>query len=295
MTRTTKVWFLAGCSAFALASIAMAQESTIAMPTGNGKTKVTLVQAPPDPSAPDQKAVTEFNKARRLAEKELRKIKTKHFGPIRKTEIRQAGILKLRDFKDVPALSAMITVMADEEGDVRGAVLDHLADQKTEQADAAIAWVAIFEKNRSFRAEALDRIARRTRENKGEVPLPAQSAVVAGLKSGKASYATAAGQVASFMRLFEAIPMMAAAQAGPQGGYYGGQPDTPDQELAYIVIGTQRSFIADLNPVVGENAVGFDPQVGVITEGVVPRAWCSASSTPSSSNTTAACTTCWWT
>jgi hypothetical protein len=252
------------------ASAALAQEATLGLPTGNGRTTVKVMQAPPDPSAPDQKIVNEFNKARRLAEKDLRKIKLKHFGPIKKTEIRQAGLLKLRQFAGAPALSAMVTVMADEEADVRGTVLDHLADQKNAEADAALAWVAVYDTSKAFRAEALDRVSRRTREL-GSVPLTAQSVVASGLASGKAPIATAAAQMAGALKIFEAIPMMAAAQAGPSGGYYGGQPDSPDQSLAYILVGTQRTFVADLTPVVGESAVGFDPQIGTITEGVVLR------------------------
>ncbi|MGD9688466.1 MAG: hypothetical protein AB7K52_04130 [Phycisphaerales bacterium] len=40
-------------------------------------------------------------------------------------------------------------------------------------------------------------------------------------------------------------------------------------QVSNVYVATQRSFISDLTPVTGESAVGFDPQPGVLTEGVV--------------------------
>lgn len=40
-------------------------------------------------------------------------------------------------------------------------------------------------------------------------------------------------------------------------------------DLAFILIGQQTAFISDLEPVVSESAVAFDPQVSVVTEGVL--------------------------
>lgn len=258
---------IAGLSS-SFASTVSAQ-SGLALPCGGMKQQVRVIEIP-DPNTPEAKAAVAFNKARREAEKDLSRIRLKHFGPIGKTEIRQAGIIKLRKHTSPAALAAMVEVFHEEAADVRGAVLDHMADQKTAEADAALGWAAVFDKNRVFRGEAAARVARRAKET-GEVPLTTQQVIAAGLSSAKAEQATAAGQLANILKLFEAIPMMAAAQAGPASGYWGGQPDSPDECLAYIVVGTQRSFVADLNPVVGENAVAFDPQVGVITEGVVLR------------------------
>ena len=39
-------------------------------------------------------------------------------------------------------------------------------------------------------------------------------------------------------------------------------------QTANVVVGVQRSFISDLQPVTGDSAVGFDPQTGVVTDGV---------------------------
>lgn len=40
-------------------------------------------------------------------------------------------------------------------------------------------------------------------------------------------------------------------------------------QTSNIYVATQRAFISDLTPVVAEDAVGFDPELGVVTEGVV--------------------------
>lgn len=39
-------------------------------------------------------------------------------------------------------------------------------------------------------------------------------------------------------------------------------------QTANIYVATQQAFVSDLEPVVGDSAVGFDPTVGVVTEGV---------------------------
>jgi general secretion pathway protein D len=39
-------------------------------------------------------------------------------------------------------------------------------------------------------------------------------------------------------------------------------------QTSNIYVATQTAFVSDLNPVVGDSAVGFDPTVGVVTEGV---------------------------
>ncbi|MGD9690387.1 MAG: hypothetical protein AB7K52_13785 [Phycisphaerales bacterium] len=262
---------LAGAAALlTFGSLAAGQVNGLALPTGGVRQPVYVYAPPPDPSSPEQKAATEFNLRKRLATKELSRIRLKHFGAIERTEIRQAGIIKVRAFTEAPALAAMVDVFRDEGADIRAAVLDHLADRKNDAGDAALAWAAVFDPNPVFRGEAAERVSRRVRES-GSVPITTQEVIATGLTTGKAAHATAAGRLANILRLVDAIPMMAAAQAGPSGGYYGGQPDTPDESLAYILVGTQRTFVADLTPVVGESAVAFDPQIGVITEGVILR------------------------
>lgn len=42
-------------------------------------------------------------------------------------------------------------------------------------------------------------------------------------------------------------------------------------QVANIYVATQTAFISDLSPIVGESAVGFDPTIAVVTEGVTLR------------------------
>ncbi len=255
-----------------LAGAAGAQEATLSMPTSNGKTPVSIGRVPIDPSDPSQKPLLEFNKRKAVADQALKKIRGKHFGMVRRVEIRQAGILKIRQLTDPAAFGPMLDVFADEQDDVRNAILDHLADQQTNEGDSALAWAAVFGNTPAHRTEAIKRLKARVAQLK-ETPVSVESVVATGLASRKPSEVAAAGHVVRNLGLFPAIPMMIAGQiqGGGGGGYYGGQPDDPSLSLAYILVGTQRTYVADLTPVVGENAVAFDPQIGVITEGTVLR------------------------
>lgn len=225
---------------------------------------------PTDPSDPSMKATLEWNKRRVAVARALKVIRLKHFRSIRNTEIRQAGILKIRGYTDAPSFPAMLEVFEGEGRDVELAVLDHFMDQKSEQGDASLAWAAVFGREAEFRAAAVDRLQRRHRGG-GEVSLRVKSIIAEGLEPRhNQRIIEAAAETASILRLYEAIPMLIQAQAAASGSGGGsGSGDRP--ALAYIYIGTQRSFIADLNPVVGESAVGFDPVPGVITEGTVLR------------------------
>ena len=224
---------------------------------------------PTDPSDPSMKPVLEWNKRRVAVARQLKVIRLKHFRSIRNTEIRQAGIMKMRAFTDAPAFPAMLEVFEGEGRDVELAVLDHFMDQKSEQGDASLAWAAVFGRDADFRTAAVDRLQRRYRGG-GEVSRRVKSIIAEGLEPRhNLSVIEAAAQAASILRLYEAIPMLIQAQAAASGSGGGGDGNRP--ALAYIYIGTQRSFIADLIPVVGDNAVGFDPVTGVITEGTVLR------------------------
>ncbi len=39
-------------------------------------------------------------------------------------------------------------------------------------------------------------------------------------------------------------------------------------KTAYVVVSTQRAYVSDLTPVVGQNAIGFDPTISVVDSGV---------------------------
>lgn len=39
-------------------------------------------------------------------------------------------------------------------------------------------------------------------------------------------------------------------------------------KTAYVVVSTQRAYVSDLTPVVGQNAIGFDPTISIVDSGV---------------------------
>ena len=222
----------------------------------------------PDPNDPAMKAWIARNKERVEMEKQLKRIRARHFGPMRNVEIRQIGISKLQDFTDPIIYPSLLELFRGEQDDVRGAVLDLLVDQARDEADATLAWAAIFEKDEDFRALAAERLIERA-EVEGEVPYRVKAAIATGLRSKREREVAAAAELASVLNLVEAIPMLIHAQVAPEGG--GGGDGDGDGALAYIIVGTQQAFVSDLEPVVGDNAVGFDPELSVVTEGTVLR------------------------
>lgn len=234
-------------------------------------------QFAPDPESPVAKKYAEAQKRKLATERELKLIRAKHFRNIRGTEMRQAGIEKMKQYTEPALFPSMLEIFGGEGADVQGALLDHFADLNLDQADATIAWAAIFSKDKDFRAAAAKRLMDEAAKNEGRVSNRVKSVIAIGLRKQRTSEVVAAAQLAEELRLFDAIPMLIAAQAVGQptstaagiGGGEGGEGD--DSALAYILVGTQVAFVSDLTPVVGDNAVAFDPTLAVATEGVVMR------------------------
>lgn len=227
---------------------------------------VAVVRAP-DPNDPTEKAYAAAQKQRRAIEKELKLIRAKYFRATRNTEMRQVGISELREYDDPAVYPLLIDLFKDEDADVRGAVLDHLCDLNNDAADATVAWSAVFDKDKSFRNQAAERVVKRAKD--AGVSNRVKSVIASGLRSKKDGTVAAAAHLAEVLKLYEAIPMLINAQIVGGGGGAGGQGD--DSALAYILVGQQVAFVSDLQPVVGDSAVAFDPTVGVVTDGVILR------------------------
>ncbi|MEX2219031.1 MAG: hypothetical protein WD749_09750 [Phycisphaerales bacterium] len=220
-----------------------------------------------DPGDPRVRAYAAQNKQRLEMEQELKKIRFDHFRA-RKTDIRQAGIIKLREFTDPVIYPSLLKLFERDGEDVRLAILDHLAELKNDRADTTIAWAAVFDKDKAHRAEAAKRLVRRMGEA-GAVNHGVKSVVAEGLRSSRNDEIASAAGLVEGLRLLEAIPMLINAQIG--GGTTVGTGQGGDTSLAWILVGTQQAFVADLTPVIGDSAVAFDPTIGVVTEGVVLR------------------------
>lgn len=264
-----------GTMAAVLLAVACAARATASPPppgshtapeVAGGQEGVAVVHAS-DPNDPTERAYAAQQKQRRAVEKELKQIRAKYFRAAKSTEMRQVGIAELRKFDDPAVYPLLIELFKDEDADVRGAVLDHLCDLNNDAADATVAWSAVFDKDKKFRAQAAERVESRAKA--AGVSNRVKSVIASGLRSKKDATVTAAAQLAQALHLYEAIPMLINAQIVGGGGGDHGQGG--DSALAYILIGQQVAFVSDLQPVVGDNAVAFDPTVGVVTDGVILR------------------------
>jgi hypothetical protein len=236
-------------------------------PSGGGQPGVVKVPNPDDPAV-KQYAATQ--KQRVQAEKEMRKLRVEFFDNIRNTEIRQIGISKLRQYADKPFLyPSLLREFARSGDDVRRGILDMLEAQQTEEGDTTLAWTAVFDKDPTWRKLAADRLQRRIAAG-AEAGGRIKQVISLGLKPGATNeeMKIAAG-LAQQLNVFEAIPLLINAQVtGSSTGLGGGGGDT---SIAYILVGTQQAYVADLEPVVGDSAVAFDPTIAVVTEGTYLR------------------------
>jgi hypothetical protein len=224
-----------------------------------------------DPESPEARKHAAQQRKRVAAEQQLRKVRFQHFGPIKKTEIRQEGIIKLREFDDPALYSSLIRIFEREALDVKSALLDQFAASESPEGDAALAWMGVFDADEQARALAGGHLRAR-REKLGETPLTAKLVVFEGLKASDQRAVASAAKFASAFDIIEAIPWLISGQVG-------GAPRTTaaginaseGSALAWIMVGTQTAYISDLQPVVGPSAVAFDPQLSVVNEGVILR------------------------
>lgn len=190
----------------------------------------------------------------RSATAAIEAIRRRHFGSQRVAAIRSEGMERLRDHRSGAALLAMHASLRREADDVRLAMLDHFESQGS-AGQAALAFVAIREPEAALRGEATRRLR-----------VPADPGALAmldeGLRETRHEIVNRAGWVAGHLQAIEAIPHLIFAQVSAD-------PVRQQGDLAWIAIGTQVSYVADLVPVVGNGVGAFQPIVGTVFEGVV--------------------------
>lgn len=256
------------------------------IPSAHGQPATTPSPAPeqaPPPATPtpapkvspdtpeDDSFITDQDARKRKneMERELKKIRLKHFGSMRKVEIRQEGIAKIRQFTDPLVFPALVKIFEKEKHDVRLAILDHLLDQNSPEGDVSIAWIAAFDRDEVVRSEALSRLVQHVQPGLPP-PVRIKYMIMQGLRSDSPEKQQGAAQLAETLKFFDAIPWLITAQFGGAGTSTGSVPD-PTGDLAYIVIGQQTAFVSDLTPVVGDSAVAFDPTLSTLTTGTILR------------------------
>lgn len=190
------------------------------------------------------------------AASQIREIKRRHFGSVRDQALRDEGIAKLKAFREPSSITAMYEELRSERDDVVLGMLDHLAGLQ-ESGQAALAWMAIMDANPALRHEAAGRIVR-------PATAAALGVIDAALRSNSHVIANRAGSLAGTIGATPLVPLLMAAQTTESAADAKG-------DLAWIAIQTQRSYVANVVPVAGNNAGAFQPIIGVIGEGALLR------------------------
>ncbi|MCB9844379.1 MAG: HEAT repeat domain-containing protein [Phycisphaeraceae bacterium] len=207
------------------------------------------------------------NSDRRELERELRKLRYTYFRATNQTELRQVGLSQLRGYTDPDAFPLLIEIFRKDDPEIRDTILDMIADRRTPESDVTLAWAAIHERDAEYRAEALRRLSDRV-EELGQTPDGVTYVVASRLLAPKTmDELRAASGVAQNLGIIQVIPHLINAQVGGSGG---GSGQTRG-DLAWILVGRQVAFVSDLQPVVADSAVAFDPTLSVITEGTLLR------------------------
>ncbi len=189
--------------------------------------------------------------------RQIRDIRRKHFGSMRKKEIREEGLHQLSEFIDPASFKPMIEELSEEKDDVREAMLDHFASSG-ENGQAALAWVAINLEEDAMRNEAIRRMV-------SPPAGPALKVLDASLRSPTHRIANNAGILAGTIGAVEAIPLLIFAQTT-----FDPLPERRG-DIAWIAIVTQQPYIVNIQPAVGNHSAAYQPVLGVVSEGVVLR------------------------
>ncbi|MCC6285246.1 MAG: hypothetical protein IT439_08105 [Phycisphaerales bacterium] len=206
--------------------------------------------------------------------RELGKLRRQYFRSRNDIELRQAGLRKLREYAAPENFPALLEVFRHDRDDVREAVLDLVVDQGGEDADAALAWASIFEPDAGFRRAALARLAAKAERDGGRASDRVTYIVAQTLKHSAVERELCnAAHVADTLNIIQVIPHLIAAQAGGVGGSGSGDGQG---DRGWILVGRQVAFVSDLQPVVADSAVAFDPQLDVVTEGTLIRVFDAA-------------------
>lgn len=184
-------------------------------------------------------------------------LRTRSLGPSSGSKAREAALGTIRECTDPAAFESMYGAFRGAKHDVLIAMLDAFAAGGGE-GQYALASVAIDHKDAAVRAEATRRIA-----------LPPADGVLAAiddaLRSDDHDRVDRAGILAGATHAIEAIPALIFAQVAAGG------PDTTTGDAGWIAIGRTVNYVANVIPVVGDNAAGFQPVIGSLIEGVVMR------------------------
>ncbi len=173
-----------------------------------------------------------------------------------RTADRDAGLAALRTFTDPAAFKPMLEVLVRESPELRLAVFDFLSEQG-DAGQAALALAAIHDPDKRLRHEAIRRIRRPAAD-------PVLRVVDDALRDTRHEVVNNAGLLAGNLNILAAIPPMIFAQVADD-------PVPRSGDLAWIAVGTTKTYVANVVPIVGDNSGAFAPVIGSIVEGVLLR------------------------
>lgn len=215
-----------------------------------------------DPSDP---RLDEFKQMRRRQmdyEKRIRKVRFDYLRARNRPDIRQKGLATLNDLTDPAAYTPLVELLADQGADVNQWLVGHFSSIKTDQADATLAWLAVNSRDAELASDAARALLGRVAEA-GVIPARVIEVVRLALESNADRVVVAGANLAERLGLWQMIPYLINAQVS--------QGSSADRQgpLAWILVGQQTAFVADLTPIVAPGAVAFDPQVATITTGTL--------------------------
>jgi hypothetical protein len=200
-------------------------------------------------------------------ERAVRRIDATFFRRARSERMHEQGWAELRAYaRDERVYPLLLELFEDRPLTLRTGLLEFFIAEAPADADVLLAWEAVFDEDAEYRGYASAKLIERVGEAEPEHRV--QAVIAAGLRSATDREAVSASELVRAFNLLRAVPMLAQAQARPRGSSGG---DTRRGAIAQIVVGTQQAFVQDLTPVVATGAVGFQPTIGVATNGTVLR------------------------
>ncbi|QOJ00655.1 MAG: hypothetical protein HRU70_09185 [Phycisphaeraceae bacterium] len=227
-----------------------------------------------DPEDPRLAGYKAAQKKRAEFERGLRKLRAESFRSEYAPK-RREGIEKIKAHTDPTTFQSLIAVFGEEGEDVRRALLEHFRASRSDAGDRGLAWLAITDKDAGIRSAAREFLESRIGEE-GKATAGMLEVVARAAAGGTSAHVERAATLAQGLNLYEVIPALIAAQAGGVGGGGvggggGGGGGGRRGDLAWVFIGEQQAYVADLTPLVSERAVAFDPQIGYVTSGALIR------------------------
>lgn len=207
----------------------------------------------------------EFKKMRRRQmdyEQRIKKVRFDYLRARNRADVRAKGLATLNDLTDPAAFSPLVELLADQGQDVNQWLVGHFSSLKTDQADATLAWIAATSRDTELAADAARALVGRAGET-GVISTRVQEVVSSSLQSSADRIVVAGANLAEMLGLWQMIPHLINAQVTQGSG------EDRQGALAWILVGQQVAYVADLTPIVAPGAVAFDPQVATLTTGTL--------------------------